>query len=239
MRLTPSGTRKISKYAQYRNEDLEPRFDIQQEPLGVADAEPRSPLYKNDSNYNPIGDLQKNLDQEMGRNNRVPPSKFDTMQNEISSENTPSSNNQNIAGGSIKIKQFIDQKLVELGVPERKLIEHEKRRFQYNKKKQSGFFEVPERTGNGDFITEDQVDNICTEIEEQFGLDTDWNFAGGIFKVEFMPKKMETQKGELSSWDSSKTAEKSALSRNSIIKNNQSHIIDVLISKGFGGKNVT
>lgn len=216
MRISPSGARKISKHANASQEVPAERFGIEQSDLSMGKDE----LSKN---FDPIGNLSASLQQ----------SNTSAMQPKDDS----TANDQVSFGGSIKIKQFIDKKLISLGVPERKLMEHEKRRFQYNKKKQSGFFEIPERTGSGDFITEEQVDTLCAELEENFSCDTDWNFAGGIYKVEFMPKKVEVSKDSLSSWDAgSQSTSKSALSKNSIIRESKYSILDALVAKGFGGK---
>jgi hypothetical protein len=238
MRITPSGTRKKIE-AQRMPDAYDPRFSIEQDPISLNDASDNQPIAKGD--YDPIGNLRKNLDREMQVNKQEAPKNdysFSDLQDNLSGTQ-PSDNDMATSGGSIKIKQFIDKKLIDLGIPQRKLLEHEKRRFQYNKKKQSGFFEVPERTGTGDFVTEDQVDQICEDIQNQFDLDTDWDFAGGIFKVTFSPKQMEVKQDALTSWDNPQKATKAAFSKNSLIKESQNNIINSLVKQGFGGKNAS
>lgn len=204
------------------------------------------PAPQSNGGYNPLGNLDNTLQQQQAQPQTpaAVPSKqkldeaVDPNPDMVGKDNVPGSNDEVVDGGSIKIKQMLDKILVDLGVPQRKLIQHDKRRFQYNKKQQSGYFEIPERTGSGKQIGEDAVDKICGQLEHAFNIDTEPVFQGGIWKVTFKPRVIEQQE-MASSWDNvaganDKNVAKAAYSKNSFIKQSHNSIVESLLRQGFG-----
>lgn len=98
-------------------------------------------------------------------------------------------------------KKWLDTELMKLGVSQRKLQEHNKRRFKYNITNGSGYFEVPARTSAGTIITKDQVVGLATNFQKKFKASCEIDFQGDIYTVKFSPFKQEVSDNDATSWD--------------------------------------
>jgi len=242
MIIVPSGTKRVvmAQQSQPANTPTPPKREgIQQENISPGGSQVVG-------QFIPIGQLDNTLQNQSKQPSapNVPDkAKLDAAVEPnpgmVGKEDVAGSNEGVVDGGSIKIKQALDKLLMDLGVSQRKLIQHDKRRFQYNKRQQTGYFEIPERTGGGEQIGEDAVDKICNQLEQGFNIETEPVFQGGIWKVTFKPRVVEQQ--ELaSSWDSpegvnQKNQAKAAYSKDALIKESKNDIVNSLIKQGFGG----
>jgi len=243
MRIVPSGNQRLTKLQQVAkigpNGQEPAKRDVPEQEDIPAGGQPFNPM----SNLqNTLQNQQNNPTQALGVPSKEQlDSAVEPNPGTVGKENVSGPNEEVVDGGSIKIKQALDKVLIDLGVPQRKLIQHDKRRFQYNKKQQSGYFEIPERTGSGQQIGEDAVDKICQQLEQGFNIDTEPVFQGGIWKVTFKPRVVEQQE-MASSWDSTDGAaagqnqRRAAFTKDWLIKESKSSIVEALIKQGFGEK---
>lgn len=225
MRISPSGSRKLVKLQQSKIDF--PQFGIEQTDINPQDME----FMKKD--YNPIGDLETQLQQQKAKNVITPQNK--TLPD--LSEKTDTDNKD------ADMEDAYFDLLKNLGITA-KISDPAKKSqlFTINVdlmggNAANGFFLIPEYV-DSERINQNKAQQLAKDFASQFGV-TKLTFQKEKYNYKFnftiAPKQDASMTN--SSLDSVLSGEKkSAEIKNGIIKESRNHIINSLVKKGFGGK---
>jgi hypothetical protein len=237
MQITPSGNRRLVVSQQ----NLPPKREVAEQE-SIPSGAPPEPS-QGSSSFNPMGDLQKNL------TNPSPKEKLSPQNNnmKIPSGNNAdnSSSDSKEVGGDFRSAYY--KVMNDLGVPPR-LFQHTQHADKFfhideeviGRGEAKGFFILPSKTAERS-ISKEEAWEIAKGLGSRFGV-TKMNFtfaAGNNYKFTFQVLVNDESDQTGTSLDAliSGGERKAAYSKNSMIKESKSDIVESLIKRGFGGNN--
>lgn len=259
MAIVPSGTRLFMKFQQAATSGSAPptRNKVEQEDIGgtVGDG-------KSGGEFNPIGQLGDTLQKQQQRSSQAPniPNQQD-LQDAVgtgepeadskigsgSNQDQSQENNSESVGDDFRDAYF---KVMEsLGIEPRMFNhpQHAEKFFHIDEEvigsgEAKGFFILPSKT-QSKAVSKQEAWAIAKKLGSQFGV-TKMNFsyaAGNNYKFTFQVLVQDNSDMTNSSLDTLITGGKSQMgkssfSKNSLIKESHSSLVNSLIKQGFGGK---